>query len=172
MVLFFWNGFAPDSLFTCLPIIACILSYHVWCQVVSQKAMFIFVSLRTLLFVLNKTDSKLLQVDYFISSVRIETDVHLKQYLCFCRSNDCLEMLMHIRVLYLTLPGLYLHVTYCKCVVLQLNKCEYMNLNLNLWHHMMANADNLITISCFLPKQNFPLWEIYWSSFYTKCYTV
>ena len=125
MVLFFWNGFAPDSLFTCLPIIACILSYHVWCQVVSQKAMFIFVTLRTLLFVLNKTDSKLLQVDY-LSSVRIETDVHLKQYLCFCRSNDCLEklMLMLIRVLYLTSPGLYLHVTYCKCVVLQLNKCE------------------------------------------------
>ena len=125
MVLFFWNGFAPDSLFTCLPIIACILSYHVLCQVVSQKAMFIFVSLRTLLFVLNKTDSKLLQVDY-LSSVRIETDVHLKQYLCFCRFNDCLEklMLMFIRVLYLSLPGLYLHVTYCKCVVLQLNKCE------------------------------------------------
>ena len=87
--------------------------------------MFIFVSLRTLLFVLNKTDSKLLQVDY-LSSVRIETDVHLKQCLCFCRSNDCLEklMLMLIRVLYLTSPGLYLHVTYCKCVVLQLNKCE------------------------------------------------
>ena len=82
MVLFFWNGFVPDSLFTCLPIIACILSYHVWCQVVSQKAIFIFVSLRTLLFVLNKTDSKLLQFDY-LSSVRIETDVHLKQYLCF-----------------------------------------------------------------------------------------
>ena len=46
-----------------------------------------------------------------------------------------------------------------------------LNLNLNLSHHMMANADNMITISCFLPKKNFPQWEIYWSSFYTKCYT-
>ena len=73
--------------------------------------------LRTLLFVLNKTDSKLLQFDY-LSSVRIETDVHLSSICAFCHSNDCLEMLMHICVLYLTLPGLYLHVTYCKCVVL------------------------------------------------------
>ena len=151
MVLFFWNGFAPDSLFTYLPIIASIPSYHVWCQVVAQKAIFIFVSLRTLLFVLNKTDSKLLQFDY-LSRVRIKTDVHFKQYLCF------LPFQSFFRNAYahtFALSDLTWSVSRCDvlqmcCIAIEQVWINELELELELVKrlqlcHMMANADNLIT---------------------------
>ena len=57
-------------------------------------------------------------------------------------------IILETRMLYLILSGLRLHVT-----------------------GLMKNANNLITISCFLPKK-IPSMGIYWSSFYTKHYTV
>ena len=71
----FWTCIAPKNLFRCRPIIACVLQHHVWWQVVSQEAVFILVSSRTLVFVMNKTDLKLLRFDSLFR-VGIETDVH------------------------------------------------------------------------------------------------
>ena len=94
-------------------------------------------------FVLNKTDLKLLQFDY-LSRRELKLMSTQSSICVFCNSNDYLEMGM----LCLILSGLCLQVT-AKV--------------------LMKNADNLITISCFLPKI-FPQWEIY--CFYTKHDTV
>ena len=77
--------------------------------------------------------------------MRIETDVHSKQYLCF------LQFQWLFRNGY-ALPDLIWSVSACDC------------------QSFDENADNLITISCFLPKILVPQWEIY--CFYTKHDTV
>lgn len=85
----FWNCFVANNPFTCCPIIACFLLYHIIMvsSCLLESHLIVFSSSCTLVFVVNKTDLELLQFD-FLSRVRIESDVHLK-YLWFLRFQFC-----------------------------------------------------------------------------------